>query len=57
MHIIFRKDTQEEEEESCALSQFDAQLRLLDWKLLQAKMLSSGGESGDVLDGGNYEVM
>jgi len=55
-----RKDTQEEEEESSALSQFDAQLQLLDWKLLQAKMLSSGEESGDVsreMDGENYEIM
>jgi len=43
-----RKDSQEEEEESNAISQFDAQLRLLEWKLLQAKMLASGEENGEV---------
>ena len=48
IHLTFRKDSQEEEEESNAISQFDAQLRLLEWKLLQAKMLASGEENGDV---------
>lgn len=44
----FRKDCQEEEEESNAISQFDAQLRLLEGKLLQAKILASCGEDGEL---------
>jgi len=43
-----RKDSQEEEEESNAISQFDAQLRLLEWKLMQAKILASGEEKGEI---------
>lgn len=43
-----RKDCQEEEEESNAISQFDAQLRLLEGKLLQAKILASCGEDGEL---------
>ena len=46
--LTFRKDNQEEEEESNAISQFDAQIRLLEWKLLQAKMLASGEDDGEV---------
>jgi len=52
-----RKDSQEEEEESNAISQFDAQLRLLEWKLMQAKILASGEEKGEIDDSvTNFEI-
>ena len=54
---ISRKDSQEEEEESNAISQFDAQLRLLEWKLMQAKILASGEEKGKIDDSViNFEI-
>ena len=55
--FISRKDSQEEEEESNAISQFDAQLRLLEWKLMQAKILASGEEKGKIDDSViNFEI-
>lgn len=52
-----RKDSQEEEEESNAISQFDAQLRLLEWKLMQAKILASSEEKGEIDDSViNFEI-